>query len=49
VTGGCELIMPVHATVTILLFSMSPQLTITAGSGAVRGPGFELIFIGLFQ
>jgi hypothetical protein len=37
--------IPVHATVMILLFSISPQLTITAGSGAVSGPGFELIFI----
>ena len=45
VIGGFELIIPVHATVRILDSSIVPQLTITVGSGARRGPGVEFTFI----
>ena len=44
VLGGIVLIIPVHATVIILEFSISPEETITGGTGAIKAPPFHFIF-----
>ena len=38
------LIIPVHATVIIFEFSISPELTITGGRGAISAPPRHFIF-----
>lgn len=43
------MVIPVHATVRMFELSISPQLTITGGRGAMSAPPFHLIFaISLF-
>jgi hypothetical protein len=37
--------IPVHATVKTLGFSIVPQVTITGGTGASIVPGFQEIFV----
>jgi hypothetical protein len=44
VLGGMVLIIPVQAIVNILELSISPQLTITGGTGAISAPPFHFIF-----
>ena len=46
VIGGFELIIPVHAIVRMFEFLLFPQLTITVGRGARRGPTVDFTFIG---
>ena len=43
--AGSELTMPVQAMVIILGFSMVPQDTMTAGTGASRAPGFQVTLL----
>jgi hypothetical protein len=42
------LMIPVHATVIIFEFSISPELTITGGRGAMSAPPRHLIFAIVF-
>ena len=42
--AGLVFIIPVHAIVIILEFSILPQDTITAGSGYKKVPGFHITF-----
>jgi hypothetical protein len=44
VFAGMVLIIPVQATVIIFDFSISPELTITGGRGAISAPPRHLIF-----